>query len=350
LTVAVARDSLILKLTTGEHVNSNCVVCSGEERAVRSKGESRATVVSIITLATMAVEIAFGVVTGSMALLADGIHMGTHALALFVTVLAYLLARKFRSDPGFSFGTGKVGVLGGYTNAILLGVTALFMTYEAVNRLLHPQEIRFDEAILVAIIGLAVNLVCAFLLKDAHDHGHAQGRDRSPEHSHGHNHAHPHDDGHDHGHDHQHARVRDHRHADSNLKGALLHVVSDALTSVLAIAALFTGKYLGWNFLDPVVALLGVMMILRWSWGLLRDTGGMLLDFGDYREETARIRGLLESEGSTVCDIHIWRFSENERSLMLTVRDSQGRSPEEIRAALGGVGGFAHVTVEVAGK
>ncbi len=323
-------------------MNSNCVVCSGEERAARSKGESRATVVSIITLATMAVEIAFGVVTGSMALLADGIHMGTHALALFVTVLAYLLARKFRSDPGFSFGTGKVGVLGGYTNAILLGVTALFMIYEAVNRLLHPQEIRFNEAILVAIIGLAVNLVCAFLLKDAHDHGHAHAHDRSPEHSHGHDHGHDHDR--------QHARVRDHRHADSNLKGALLHVVSDALTSVLAIGALFTGKYLGWNFLDPVVALLGVMMILRWSWGLLRDTGGMLLDFGDYREETARIRGLLESEGSAVCDIHIWRFSENERSLMLTVRDHRGRSSEEIRTALAGVGGFAHVTVEVAGK
>ncbi len=194
----------------------------------------------------------------------------------------------------------------------------------------------------MAMIGLAVNLVCAFLLKDAHDHGHEHGRDRSPEHSHGN--AHPHD------HDHDHSRVLDHRHVDSNLKGALLHVISDALTSVLAIAALFTGKYLGWNFLDPVVALLGVMMILRWSWGLLRDTGGMLLDFGDYREETARIRGLLESEGSAVCDIHIWRFSENERSLMLTVRDSRGRSPEEIRTALGGVGGFAHVTVEVAGK
>jgi cation diffusion facilitator family transporter len=314
-------------------MNQNCKVCGSEEDGGRSTGESRATAVSIITLVTMAAEIGFGVATGSMALLADGIHMGTHALALFITVLAYLMARRHHANPAFTFGTGKVGVLGGYTNAILLGITALFMVYESVNRLLHPAAIRFDEAILVAVIGLAVNLVCALLLNRpgsrgrTHDHGHGQ----APAHGHDHGHAHPDGAG----------------GSDANLAAAFMHVVADAMTSVLAIAALFSGKYLGWSFLDAAVGLLGAALILRWSFGLLRDTGGVLLDFGDYNDEMARIRSLLEAQGGRVRDIHIWRYSENERSLMLTVQDPRGRSPEEIRALLGDAGGFSHVTVEV---
>jgi cation diffusion facilitator family transporter len=301
-------------------MNNNCKLCTNEMGAVRTIGETSATVVSLITLVTMIAEITFGILTGSMALLADGIHMGTHAMALFITVLAYFLARKHHADPGFSFGTGKVGVLGGYTNAILLGITALFMVYESVNRLIHPGTIRFNEAILVAVIGLAVNLVCAVILNRS-------GR---------------------HAHDHDHEGA--HAHKDANLASAFMHVVADALTSVLAISALFAGKYLGWSFLDAAVGLLGAALILRWASGLLRNTGGLLLDFGDYREEMGRIRSVLEAQGGSVCDIHIWRYSENERSLILTVKDPRGRSSEEIRSALGDIGGFAHVTVEVCGE
>jgi cation diffusion facilitator family transporter len=313
-------------------MNNNCKLCAGEEGAGRTTSEAGATVVSIITLVTMIGEITFGILTGSMALLADGIHMGTHAMALFITVLAYFLARRHHADPGFSFGTGKVGVLGGYTNAILLGITALFMVYESVNRLINPGTIRFDEAILVAVTGLIVNLACAVILNGSG--GHAHGRDDA--HAHEHEHAHDHDG----------ARA----HKDSNLASAFMHVVADAVTSVLAITALLAGKYLGWGFLDAAVGLLGAALILRWSAGLLRNTGSLLLDFGDYREEMGRIRSVLEAQGGSVCDIHIWRYSENERSLILTVKDPRGRSSEEIRSALGGIGGFAHVTVEVLGE
>jgi len=296
-----------------------------DESEGRSKAESRTLTVSLITLVTMAAEIAFGILSGSMALLADGIHMGTHAVALFIAAVAYFFARRQRTNPGFSFGTGKVGVLGGYTNALLLGATALFMVYEAVNRLLHPGPILFDEAILVAVLGLIVNLACAFILNGGQEHG----EDRH------HGHEHGHEGG----------------HVDSNLKAALIHVVADAMTSVLAIGALCTGKFFGWAFLDPVVGLLGAALILRWSWGLLRDTGGLLLDFGDYSEDVERIRGRLEAEGSVVRDIHIWRYSETDKSLMLTVKDPRGRSGEEIRGALGGeIRPFSHVTVEVCGK
>jgi cation diffusion facilitator family transporter len=298
-------------------MHANCTNCTSEGPAGRSKAETKALMVSVITLATMAAEIAFGILSGSMALLADGIHMGTHALALFIAAAAYFFARRQRSNPGFSFGTGKVGVLGGYTNALLLGVTALFMIYESVNRLVHPGPILFNEAIIVAVLGLIVNLVCAFILNDGHDHdhGHKQG------------------------------------HGDSNLRAALIHVLADAMTSVLAIGALCTGKFLGWSFLDPAVGLLGAALILRWAWGLLRDTGSLLLDFGDYGEEVERIRKRLEADGSMVRDIHIWRYSETDRSLMLTVKDPRGRSGEEIRKALGAeIGPFAHVTVEVHGK
>jgi cation diffusion facilitator family transporter len=302
-------------------MSANCSICGGSQPAARSKAEKRALLVSIVTLLTMAAEITFGIRSGSMALLADGIHMGTHVLALGITVLAYFLARTLRTHPGFSFGTGKVGVLGGYTNALLLGVTAIIMVYESIRRLLQPEHIRFDEAILVAAVGLVVNLASAAILKaPSRTPGEEPSRARRPE------------------------------HGDSNLKAALVHVLSDALTSVLAIAALGAGKGLGWSFLDPAVALLGAALILRWAWGLLRNTGKLLLDFGDYREEVRRIKERLEAEGGAVCDIHIWRYSENERSLILTVQDPRGRSSQEIRSALGELAQFAHVTVEVCEK
>lgn len=295
-----------------------CSACTGGGSRPQA-AEGRTLLVAVATLVTMVAEIVFGLITGSMALLADGIHMGTHALALGVTVGAYVLARKWRLHPGFSFGTGKVGVLGAYTNALLLGAAALFMVTEAVGRLLEPQNIAFDTALWVAGLGLFINLVSALVLGGGH---------------------HDHDHHHDHGHEHHH---------DSNLRAALAHVIADALTSVLAIAALVSAKLWGLAWLDPAVALLGAGLILVWAWGLLRDSGALLLDFGDWSPESRAIRERLESDGAVVRDLHIWRYGENDRSLLLTVTPAEGAvTSAQVKARLGALAGhFGHVTIEV---
>jgi len=305
-----------------------CAACTQSD-AKPQAAEGRALAVAVVTLVTMVAEITFGLLTGSMALLADGIHMGTHALALGVTVGAYALARRWRKHPGFSFGTGKVGVLGAYTNALLLGSTAVFMVTEAVSRLFEPHAIAFDTALWVAGLGLAINLVSVVILGGGY---------------HGHDHSHDH--GHE-GHDHDHG----HEHKDSNLAAALAHVVADALTSVLAIAALVAAKVWGWNWLDPAVALLGAALILWWAWGLLKNSGAMLLDFGEWGSDVQAIRSRLEGLGSQVRDLHIWRYGENQRSLLLTLSPAPGaQTAEEVRATLGNLtDAFGHVTIEVCG-
>lgn len=338
-------------------MNQNCINCDTDAPALRSKAELGAIIVVVITLVDMAAEIIFGVLTGSMALLADGIHMGTHALALFITIIAYAVARKHKHNPSFSFGTGKVGTLGGYTNAILLGITAFFMVYESVERILEPVAISFNEAIFVAVLGLFINAICALILQKSgsgHNHSHQHGH--AHEHSHEHSKKCNHDHSHDHAHDHAHNHSHDHNHArahgaggDANLKAAFMHVLADALTSVLAIAALFAGKYFNWVFLDPLVGLLGAALVLRWAAGLLKETGSLLLDAGDYQGEIGKIRERLQKEGSEIQDIHIWRYSEKDRSLVLRVRDPQKRAPEVIRSYLDGSGPFAHITIEVTG-
>ncbi len=308
----------------------NCKECPPADLG-RSRAERAALAVTAITLAAMGAEIGFGLATGSMALLSDGVHMGTHALALLVTAIAYLLTRRHAANQAFSFGTGKIKVLGGYTNAILLGVTAVAMVVESIKRLLDPEAIAFDEAILVAVLGLAVNLVCAAILGSAgdghaHDHGHGSERHR----------------------DHGDGRARGSRDKDSNLRSALVHVITDALTSVIAIASLLLGKYLGWAWLDAAAGMLGAAMILVWAFGLLRDSAAVLVDYGDYGEEIAAIRGKAAAAGASVEDIHIWRYAENERSLLMSLRDSRGRSADELKEALGDLGHYHHVTVEVA--
>ena len=274
----------------------------------------------------MLAEIFFGLISGSMALLADGIHMGTHALALLITVITYVLARKLKADPSFTFGTGKIKVLGGYTNALLLAVAAFFMVFESVHRLIQPEIISYNQALWVAAAGLLVNLFCALILTPSHRETEV--------------HTHPVETG-------QQGLLHHHSHHDSNLKAAFVHVLADALTSILAIAALFTAKYFHWDFMDPAVSILGAGLIFKWAWGLLKETGALLLDFGEYGEEVRSIRQSLAEQGSMVEDIHIWRYSENHRSLMLTVKDSRGRSPDEIRTALSFIGHFDHVTIEV---
>jgi cation diffusion facilitator family transporter len=300
-------------------IETNCAGRKSPIRQERRKSETAAAVVTAITLATMGAEIAFGLITGSIALLADGLHMGTHAFALLVTALAYLASRKLAKHPSFSFGTGKIGVLGGYTNALILGVTAVLMIAESVKRLLHPQAIAFDEAILVAILGLIVNIACAAILN-------AAGK----------------------GHDHDHGEAHGHGgHRDSNMRAALVHVMTDALTSVLAIGSLLLGKFIGWTWLDAGAGLLGAAMIIMWAVGLAKDSAAVLLDFGDYSAEIGAIRGKAAEIGVSIEDIHIWRYSENERSLLLTLCDPRGRSVEKLKAALVGAQQYHHATIEV---
>ena len=273
------------------------------------QGEHNTRCVVLLTLVMMIVEIVTGWLYGSMALLADGWHMGTHAAALGITLFAYRYARVHQEDRRYSFGTGKVKVLGGYTSAVVLVLVAVLMAWEFVHRLLVPQAIRFDEAIGVAVLGLVVNLVSAFLLK-GHHHGH-------------------------HCHDH-------------NLGAAYLHVLTDALTSVLAIVALSLGKTVGWGRMDPMMGLVGALIIIRWTYGLLRETTSILLDSAEDPDKVEELRAAIEEDGdSTVADLHLWRIEADQYAVICALVTHDPQEPkyykERIREVLGG----AHVTVEV---
>ena len=245
-------------------------------------GERSTRRVMVLTLGMMVIEITAGIAFGSMALLADGWHMGTHAVALGITALAYYFARRHADNPRFSFGTGKVGELGGFASAVVLAVIALIMAAESVQRLITPQTIRFNEAIAVAVVGLIVNVVSAYMLQDRHAHDHAAG----PAH-----------------------------HRDHNLKAAYLHVLADALTSVLAIAALLTGKAFGWVWMDPLMGIVGAAIITRWAYGLMIDTGRILLDRDVDPRVVADIAARIEAEADNrVADIHVWRLSARTAS------------------------------------
>ena len=279
--------------------------------------ERRIWFVIVLTLATMIVEIVCGVLFGSMALLADGWHMASHASAMGVTALAYYLARKHRRNERFSFGAGKMGDLAGYSSALLLAIIALFIAYESVNRLLEPVDIRFNEAIGVAVIGLLVNLASALILKDSSDHSHA-------EHATG---------------------VKDHDH---NIRAAYLHVLADALTSILAIVALVFGKVRGWSFLDPLMGIAGAMVISRWSYGLMRATGEVLLDYNTHPQMVEEVRRAIESHGdATVQDLHIWRVGPGRYSIIIAVTSSDATTPLALKQRLCDFHHLAHVTIEV---
>lgn len=284
----------------------------------RSRGERRTLWVVAITLVMMTIEITAGTVYGSMALLADGWHMGTHAAALGVTAFAYRYARRHADDPRYSFGTGKVGALGGFASATGLGVVALLIFAESAQRLAAPVAIRFDEAIAVACLGLGVNVACALLLRDA-PHHHGGGHDAGGTHHH-----------------------------DHNLRGAYLHVLADALTSLLAIAALSTGKLLGWTWMDPVMGLVGSVVIARWSWTLLRDTSRVLLDAELPDARRAAIRQAIESDGDArVADLHVWRVGPRHLAAIVTLVAHQPREPDHYKRRLAGLPDLVHVTVEV---
>lgn len=282
-------------------------------------GEGRTRWVVAITIAMMVIEIAAGSIYGSMALLADGWHMGTHAAALGVTLFAYVYARRHASNPRFSFGTGKVGALGGFASAVGLAVVAILVLLESAGRFVQPVTIRFDEAIGVAVGGLAVNLGCAWLLKD-HEH------DRD-----------------DHG-----DEVQGHAHRDHNLRAAYLHVLADALTSIFAIAALVTGKLFGWLWMDPVMGIVGSVVIARWSVGLIRDTSAVLLDAEAPADRREEIRRAVEgSDASMVTDLHLWRVGPRHLAAVVSITTTDDCSPADYKERLAGHADLAHVTVEV---
>lgn len=274
-----------------------------------------------LTAVMMVIEIAAGWWTGSMALLADGFHMATHAGALGVAAIAYRYARAHANDPYYTFGTGKVGDLAGFASALVLAVFALGIGWESVGRLFSPRDVAFGEATLVAIVGLAVNLLSAWLLAgDGHHHHHGHARDD------------------DHGHAHH------HHGADNNLRAAYFHVLADALTSVLAIVALLAGAYLGWAWADAVVGILGAIVIARWAWGLMQDSAGVLLDTADPGIARAMRTAIEQPGDADLIDLHVWKIGPAARAAIVTV--SGAATAEAVRDRLAAIPSLAHITVE----
>lgn len=282
--------------------------------------------VVLLTAGMMVVEIAAGIIFNSMALLADGFHMATHAGALGIAALAYAYAKKHAHSRRYSFGTGKVGDLAGFASAMALGLVALGIAVESGQRLFSPQSVAFGEATMIAMVGLMVNLLSAWLLGADHHHGHHNG--------------HEHHDHHDH---HGHSQGHDHHHHDNNLRSAYIHVLADALTSVLAIVALLGGRYLGWVWLDPVMGLVGATVIAVWSWSLMRDTASVLLDAHDTDLEQ-EIREFVEAPGDArITDLHVWRVGPGVHAAIVAVKGIDG---DTVRSRLHEVHEIAHLTVE----
>lgn len=292
---------------------------------INRKGESRTKWVLFLTFTTMLVEIFAGMQFHSMALLADGWHMATHVVAFMIAIFAYRYSRIHELDRTFAFSPAKVGILGGFASSIALAMVALVMVAESVERLIMPQTIRFDEAILVAVVGLVINLLSALLLSD-HDHHHD------------HAHHHDHDD-----HEHHH-----HHHHDHNLRAAYLHVMADALTSVLAIIALLAGKYYGWNWLDTTMGFVGAAVILVWAWGLIKDTSPVLLDQSIDDHYRQAIQDTLEEDGECrVSDLHIWCLGASHHAAIVVIVTQYPKPPNYYKALLANFAYLDHITVEV---
>ncbi|WP_028224361.1 CDF family Co(II)/Ni(II) efflux transporter DmeF [Paraburkholderia ferrariae] len=401
--------------------------------AAHADNERRTWMVIALCSAMMVAEIVGGSLFGSLALVADGLHMSTHAGAMLIAALAYTYARKHASDNRFVFGTGKLGDLAGFTSAIVLAMIALLIGYEAVSRFLSPVPIRFGQAIPIAILGLLVNLASVWLLSGNH-HGHSHG------YNHGHRHGHGHEDGHEeevhrifgsagvfalsvfedgvpavfrmtpetassklianevslttirpdgthqtfafadrggyleskddipephafravvllpdgehqiefeeHEHDHDDAHAAANR--DHNIRSAYIHVIADAAVSVLAILGLLLARTFGWVWMDPLAGVIGALVIANWSWGLMRDTGGILLDMNPDKRMAENVRHVIEDNGDTVLDLHVWRVGPGHMSAIVSVATSEAqRKPGFYRAALKRFNGLSHVTVEV---
>ena len=290
------------------------------------RNERRTWFVVALTTVMMVGEIAAGSLFGSMALLADGWHMATHAAALGIAAAAYLFARQHARNSRFAFGTGKFGDLAAFSSAIILSLIAVQIFYESVIRLVHPVAIAYGEAIAVAALGLGVNLVSAWLLRDSHDHDH---------HGHGHSHGG------------SHGSSPGHRHHDNNLRAAYIHVLADAATSVLAIAALVIAMYSQWVWADPAVGIIGSLVIASWAFGLIRDSGAVLLDVSVDKNLEAVIRDRLETRGDRVIDLHLWQVGPGHRAAVIAVLSDDPLPSATYKRRLGGLRGLSHVTIEV---
>ena len=296
--------------------------------------------VIVISFLTMVMEIAYGMITGSMALLADGWHMASHVLALMVTYTAYRLACHPKWANNFNFGGGKIIPLGGYTSSLILLVVAITMAYESFERWLDPKPILFNEAIFVCLIGLLVNFLCAFILR-------------------GHDHMHSHGCGHDHGHNHNHSNEKKHsfievssdkphshaHHVDHNMRGAYMHVLADALTSIAALIALVLGKIYGWNFLDPLIGGIASLVILKWAIGLIKDTGWELMDGHAKGTDYDKVKARIESEGAQILDLHIWKIAPGTLACELVVVSKQTKGLAHFKKILSDFH-IDHVVVE----
>jgi len=277
------------------------------------KAERRTMYVLFLTAVTMVVEIVAGTIYGSMALLADGWHMGTHVAAFMITIYAYNYAKKYENSPEFSFGTGKVGVLGGFASAVALAVVALMMMIESFERLIDPQQIGFNAAIFVAFIGLFINIISAVILKDDHHHHHEE-----------------------------------HHHHDHNLKAAYMHVLADALTSLLAIVALFAAKYFGLLFLDPLMGVVGSLIISRWAYMLIKETAPILLDENIDEEYQLAIKRVIEEDSDNlISDIHIWKVSANNYAAMISLVTQFPKPTKYYKDLLADFKKLSHLTIEV---
>jgi cation diffusion facilitator family transporter len=312
-----------MSMNASSAAHSHVFLGAGHER-----NERRTWMVIALCSAMMVAEIVGGLLFGSIALVADGLHMSTHASALLLAALAYSYARRHADDPRFSFGTGKLGDLAGFSSAIVLAMIAILIGYEAVARLFAPVPIHFAEAIPIAVLGLAVNVVSALLLSGDHHHHH--------DHSHA---------GHDHDDDDHHDHVAAHR--DNNMRAAVVHVLADAVVSLLVIVGLLLARSFGWLFMDPVAGLVGAVVIASWSYGLIRDTGAVLLDMSPDRAMAERVRAAIEHDGDRLADLHLWRLGPGHLGAIVSVVTTKPRDAAHYRRLLGSFHDLSHVTVEV---
>jgi cation diffusion facilitator family transporter len=301
--------------------------------AEHAANERRTLAVVVLTVAMMFAEIIGGLVFHSMGLVADGLHMSTHAAALGISAFAYTYARRHAEDPRFAFGTGKVGDLAAFTSGLGLAMVAFLIAYESAVRLFHPQPIAYSEALPLAALGLCVNIASAWMLRDSHGHSHGHSEE----------HAHDHGDAQGHDHDHDHAPKDE----DLNLRSAYVHVIADAAVSIFVIAALVVARFTGWVWLDPVVGFVGAIVIISWAYGLLQRAGGVLLDMTPDEQPKEAIRARLERNGDYVSDLHLWRVGPGHRAAMVSIVSSDPQPTETYRARLADMPGLSHLTIEV---
>lgn len=303
--------------------------------AKHDANEMRTWWVVALTAVMMVGEIIGGTLYGSMALVADGWHMSTHAGALAIAAMAYRYARRHARDSRFSFGTGKLGELAGYSSALILAIIALLIGYESAVRLLSPVAISFTQATAIAAVGLGVNLMSAWLLHEGGAHHHDDHDAHDHDHDHGtHEHHRPHAQAHGHHHDH-------------NLRAAYVHVLADATTSVLAIVALLAGRFYGWVWMDPVMGIVGALVIAHWSYRLLRASGAVLVDVVADPHLAGRIRKELETGADRITDLHLWRVGPGHSALIASIVSDRPQAPEHYKARLAHISGLSHITIEV---